>query len=214
MLALGLDPSMTGFGWCIHDSDATGRDRAYARGKFSTPAKEIFISRYMYLRDQVGALLDKYPAVKVLGVESPPFGEQWSEGLYGLFLYVNEAVYTRRRDVVYFDPVTVKMLAKGDPKRKGKMFKSDMVNAALADTGGIGRWNHNEADAYIIARSAAQFWRFVQGGIQAEDLTPAELHSFARTHTFVRGKRAGQTVKSGLVYREKDRFFRFSQLPE
>lgn len=205
---------MTGFGWCIHDSDATGRDRAYARGKFSTPAKEIFISRYMYLRDQVGALLDKYPAVKVLGVESPPFGEQWSEGLYGLFLYVNEAVYTRRRDVVYFDPVTVKMLAKGDPKRKGKMFKSDMVNAALADTGGIGRWNHNEADAYIIARSAAQFWRFVQGGIQAEDLTPAELHSFARTHTFVRGKRAGQTVKSGLVYREKDRFFRFSQLPE
>lgn len=214
MLALGLDPSMTGFGWCIHDSGATGRDRAYARGRFSTPAKQIFISRYMYLRDQVGALLDKYPDVKVLGVESPPFGEQWSEGLYGLFLYVNEAVYTRRRDVVYFDPVTVKMLAKGDPARKGKMFKSDMVNATLADTGGTGRWNHNEADAYIIARSAAQFWRLIEGDIQAEDLTPAEVHSFTRTHTFTRGKRAGQTVKDGLVYREKDRFFRFSQLPE
>lgn len=169
----------------------------------------------MYLRDQVIALLKKFPHVKSLGVESPPFGEQWSEGLYGLFLYVNEAAYVCRRDVVYFDPATVKMLAKGDPAaRKGKMFKSDMVNATLADTGGTGRWNHNEADAYIIARSAARFWQLINGDVQVESLTPAEAQSFARTHTFTKGKRAGQTVKSGLVYREKDRFFRFSQIPE
>lgn len=214
MLALGLDPSMTGFGWSVHDSDATGRTRDVARGRFATSPRQVFISRYMYLRDQVAALLDRYPTVKVLGVESPPFGEQWSEGLYGLFLYVNEAVYTRRRDVVYFDPSTVKMLAKGDQARKGKMFKSDMVNAAVADTGGTGRWNHNEADAYIVARSAAQFWRLVEGQIQIEDLTPAEAHSFARTHTFKKGKHAGETVKGGLVYRENDRFHRFSHIPE
>ena len=106
---------MTGFGWCVHDSDAVGPRRVIARGCFVTTPKQIFIARYMYLRDQVHALLLKYPHVRVLGVESPPFGEQWSEGLYGLFLYVNEAVFRCRRDVVYFDPVTVKMLAKGDP---------------------------------------------------------------------------------------------------
>lgn len=215
MISLGLDPSLTGFGWCVHNASAVGKKRVVARGRWATPAKQLFITRYMALREHVKVLLDKYPEVEIVGVESPPFGELWSEGLYGLFLYVNEAIYTRRKDVVFFDPATVKLLAKGDPKRTGKMFKSDMVAAAKADTDGATvKWNHNEADAYIIGKSAARFWSFLSGAIQVGNLSPAEVHVFTRTHTFQRGKRAGETVKSGLVYREEDRFFRYSKFRE
>jgi len=211
MICLGLDPSLRGFGWCIHDSDASGPLRVVERGMFKTNAKQIFVSRYMFMREKVGELLDTYPAIEAVGVESPPFGELWSEGLYGLFLYTNEAIYSRRKDVVYFDPVTVKALTKVDPSViKGKMTKADMVDAAKADTGITGPFNHNMADAYHIARFAARFWLLQKGCLSVEDLSPAETHTFTRTHTYTRGKRAGMTTRKGTMYRENDRFFQFS----
>lgn len=186
-----------------------------AKGHLATPTKQIFVQRYMTLRAVVSQLLDDHPSVEVVGVESPPFGEMWSEGLYGLFLYVCEAVYSKRKDVVFFDPVTLKLLVKLDPNiRRGAMDKSDMVEAARVDTGIKGRFNHNEADAYHIARFAARFWTFLNGGLTEEELTPSERHVFCRTHTYQRGRKAGRTVKSGLLFREDDRFFRFSMLPE
>ena len=214
MLALGLDPSLTGFGWCVHDSDADGPRRVVDRGRFATSPRAIFVQRYIDLRESVGRVLDQYPDVAAVGVESPPFGEQYSEGLYGLFIMVNEAIYTRRKDVVYFDPASLKMLVKEDPDiRKGKMFKSDMVDAAKADTGIKGKFNHNEADAYHLARFAARFFDFVSGRIAESDLSPSEQRSFARVHTFVRGKRKGETVQMGAAFKEGQRFFRFSELP-
>jgi Holliday junction resolvasome RuvABC endonuclease subunit len=215
MIALGMDPSLTGFGWCIHDSSAVGMERIVAKGLFTTSAKDIFVRRYMYMRDEVMALLDKHPEVEAVGSESPAFGEQFSEGLYALFTYVNEAVYTKRKDVVYFDPGTLKMLAKEDHRaRKGKMFKADMVEAVRVDTGLKGRLNHNEADAYHVARFAARFFELLRGDITTEDLIPSEYHAFARVHTFQKGARAGQTVKHGAIFKEKQRFFRFSLLDE
>jgi len=213
MISLGLDPSLTGFGWCVHDSAATGPARVVAKGVFETSPRTIFVQRYMDQRASVGNVLDAHPAIEAIGVESPPFGEQYSEGLYGLFLMVNEAIYTRRKDVVYFDPGTLKMLVKEDPDaRKGKMFKADMVDAAKADTGIKGRFNHNEADAYHLGRFAARFFQFVRQTITEDDLTPAEQRAFARVHTFVRGKRAGETVRSGAAFKEGQRFFRFSEI--
>jgi hypothetical protein len=213
VITLGLDPSLTGFGWCIHDSDVVGPGRVVARGHRATNPKDIFVRRYVELRDMVLGLLREYPIVQAVGVESPPFGELWSEGLYGLFLYVNEAIYYSRKDVVFFDPVTLKFLVKLDPKVvKGRMSKRDMVSAARADTGITGPFNHNEADAYHIARFAARFWEFLAGKITESDLTPSEQHVFVRTHTYLRGKHAGKTVRSGTVYRENDRFFRYSLL--
>jgi len=181
------------------------------------------VSRYMYLRDCIGRTLDEFPKVQIVGVESPPFGEQWSEGLYGLFVYVNEAVYTRRRDVVYFDPLTVKLLAKEDPTvRKGKMFKADMVALAKADTG-IVRWNADEADAYHIARFSARFLQVLDGHIDEDVLLPAERHVFLRQKVVLRsGKTAviksatnpleGRAKGLGTVFKENKRFYRFSKL--
>lgn len=208
MIVLGLDPSLTGFGWCVHRSDLDGPKRVVARGVWKTPASKVFVWRYMFMRDSVGQLIDRHPEVQALGVESPPFGELWSEGLYGLFLYVTEAIFTRRKDVVFFDPLSVKLLAKMDPSvRRGMMDKRDMIEAAKADTG-IKQWNHNEADAYVVARSAARFWEFQKQGLSEEELTPSERHVFARTHR----TRDGQVKRRGLVYREDDRFHRFSSL--
>lgn len=211
MITLGIDPSLTGFGWCVHDSEALGEKRILDSGVISTPSSEVFVSRYVRLKAALIYLITQYPIAGV-GVESPPYGELWSEGLYALFVYVNEALYLSRKNVVYFDPSTVKMLAKMDPTvRRGTMDKLDMVEAAKAEVGK--RLNHNIADAYIIGRSAARFWEFELGLLTREDLTPAELRSFHRVHTFTKGARAGTTVKGGLIFREDDRFFRFSSRP-
>lgn len=212
MITLGLDPSLRGFGWCIHDSSAEGRDRVIAKGRWKTTSKQVFVQRYMELREHVGRTLDEYLQIEAVGVESPSYGELFSSGLYGLFLVVNEAIYIRRKDVVYFDPLTVKMLTKEDPSvRKGKMFKSDMVDAAKMDAGG-GGWNSDEADAYHVARYAARFWELLDGVIDETDLTPSEQLAFVKIHTFTRGVKKGLTVKLGAVFKENRRFFRFSQL--
>lgn len=115
MITLGIDPSLTGFGWCVHNSSVIGPARVIARGVVNTAAADIFVSRYVYLRTQLIHLISSYPEIQAVGVESPPFGESFSEGLYALFVYVNEALYLLRKDVVYFDPLTVKLLAKMDP---------------------------------------------------------------------------------------------------
>ncbi len=204
---------MTGFGWAVHDSEVAGPARVVDKGVFSTSAKKTFVWRYMYMRQALHELLDAFPAIEGVGVESPPFGEQWSEGLYGLFLYVNEALFVRRKDVVFFDPGRVKLLAKMDASvRRGTMDKRDMIEAAKADTS-IKTWNHNEADAYVIARSAARFWDFLRERLHEEELTPSEVRVFLATHTFVRGDKAGKTVKQGVVFKEGDRFYQFSQMP-
>lgn len=212
MITLGLDPSLSGFGWCVHNSSVAGRERVIAKGRFETPSSRVFYWRYMYLRDAVRAVLESYPEVQAVGVESPPIGETFSMGLFGLFLYVNEAVMTQRRDVVYFDPLRVKLLAKMDPNvRQGTMDKGDMVDIAKQDTG-VKRWNNDEADAYIIARSAARFFDLAAGRIATTDLTPAEEQVFHAVHVFSRGKNVGKTQARGVLFKEGDRFYRFSTL--
>ena len=213
MIVLGLDPSFTGFGWCVHDSEAIGPERVVARGRFATSSKQVFVARYMELRSSIDDLIVKYPQIEAVGIESPAFGEYWSEGMYALFVYTNEVTYTRRKDVVHFDPGTVKMLAKGDPKaRKGKMFKQDMVQVARADTGIKGPFNHNEADAYLVAKFTARFWLLLRGVLSEGDLTPSEHQAFSKVHTFKKGKRVGETVRLGAIFKEGKRFYRFSLL--
>lgn len=212
MISLGLDPSLTGFGWCVHNSRVVGPGRVLAKGRLSTNTKQVFVCRYMFMRQSIINLLVAFPEVKAVGVESPPLGDGWSMELIMLFLYVNEAVFLQRRNVIYFDPARVKLLAKGDPKiRRGRMDKPDMIEAAKADTT-IKQWNHDEADAYILARSAARFWDLFEGHITEDTLTPAEQQVFTHTRTITKGHRKGRTIKKGLLFKEGDRFFQFGLL--
>lgn len=215
MISCGFDPSLRGFGYLIHDSSKLGPARVIESGRWVTKKKDmIWVERYMRLRSNIFELLERRPEIECVGIESPPFGEMWSEGLYALFTYVNEAVFTKRKDVVYFDPGTVKMLAKVDPKlRKGKMFKSDMKDAAIAETG-ITKWSSDEADAYHIAKFTARFWTFLRGDLTEADLSPAEKQAFTKVYTPLRGKKAGITQYQGAIFKENQRYFRFSLIKE
>jgi len=211
MQVLGFDPSLTNFGWAVHDPDIIGVARCPSRGRFQTSSKQLFIDRYIEMRSRVIALVQGQGIYRV-GVEYPIFNDLWSEGMYGLFLFTCEALREVGADVVFFSPGQLKAHARYflDRPKGWVMMKPDMVEAARADTGGSGRWNHNEADAYWVARSAAQFWMLLDGAIDEKDLTPLEHKQFMSIHTYKRGKRAGKTVHRGILYREDERFFRWS----
>ena len=216
MRVCGFDPSMTNFGWALHDTDGVGLTRCVARGRFQTSSKTLFIDRYRELRESVHRLVEdlgvQYGVTRI-GQEFPIFHEMQSEGLYGLFLYTCEALREAKVDVVFFSPMQVKAHARDLLGRPDGwiMQKPDMVEAAKKDTGGRGSWNHNEADAYWVARTAARFWQFFDGVLKESDLTPAEARQFLQVHTFLRGKKKGKVAKTGILYREGERFFQWSK---
>lgn len=208
MITLGLDPSLTGFGWAIHNSSVVGPARVLAKGVISTTPKQLFVQRYRYLREALRTLLRAYPEIQNVGAESPPYGEQQSEGLYGLYLFVTEAVFMSRKDLVFFDPSTLKMLVRMDSRiRRGTIDKQDVIEAARADST-IKKWNHNEADAYILGRSAARLWDYMAGTLLEDELTPSEAQAFL-------GKASKKGIRSGGVLAEVGaRLFKFSELSE
>jgi len=207
---------LTNFGWAIHDTEAEPEDACPARGRFKTSSKQLFIDRYIEMRSNLQALVKKQGVDRV-GCEYPIFNDLWSEGMYGLFLFTCEALRVAQVDLVFFSPPQVKAHAREflqRPKVDGKLWKmrkGDMVEAARDSTGGKGNWNHNEADAYWVARSAARFWQLLDGGVEEGELSRPEQQQFKRIHTYQRGKRAGKTVKSGILYREDERFFRWTR---
>jgi Holliday junction resolvasome RuvABC endonuclease subunit len=209
---VGFDPSMTNFGWVVLDEGHTKEPSLVARGRFQTKSKQLFIARYTYLRDQVIELLAEYDPDNV-SCESPIFNDLYSEGMYALFMYVNEAVWKAEKDIVFFSPGQLKKLAKTVLKRPKvwKMEKEDMVQAAKRLLNVRKNINHNEADAVWAGRAGARFFALINELIDEGDLIAAERDMFIKTHTFIRGKRAGQTVRSGLVFKENKRYFRFSQ---
>ena len=190
MKVLGMDPSLTNFGWCLHDTDvAVGAPgRLVESGRFQTSSKTLFIDRYLEQREHVMALIDRMGAAHGtfrVGCESPVFGELYSEGLYGLYLYNCEAMRTSKVDVAFFSPGQLKSHAHqalGRPKG-WKMMKPDMVEATKRDAGLKGNLNHNEADAYLIARSAARFWLLRDGAITEDVLDDVERKQFSEIHT-------------------------------
>lgn len=216
MLVLGLDPSLTNYGWALHESGGSDRFRCVERGRFRTRGDQFcdVVSRYLYLRDELSALLARCGTTRV-GIEDPIFGEQQTPAMYALFILSCEALKGARSDVVFLSPPQVKTLSReilGRPK-SWKMEKTEMIEAARKDTGGRGVWDHNEADAYLIARVAARFWSLLDEQLQESELTPEERRTFLEIHQFVQGARAGQSEIKGIAHRETERFFRWSQDP-
>lgn len=216
MRVLGLDPSFTAFGWALHDTSAPfgSPSRCLGRGRFATDSKMEFIERYRTQRERLANLIREEKPDRV-GIEFPVFSQLYSEGMYGLFLFCCEALKTEGCDVVFWSPLQIKAHARDstDLPANWQMDKMDMVKAAKTDTGG-GRWNHNEADAYLCAVLAGRFWQFYTGEVSEENLTRTEHRYFTRVHTFTRGKRAGKTVRTGVIHREDDRFFLWSKVKE
>lgn len=211
MVTLGFDPSLTAFGWALVEWEKN-RPRLLRRGRFSTSADTLFIDRYVQQRESLRKLIRETGCRRV-SCEYPVFKELYSEGMYGLFLYASEAFRRERCDVVVWAPPQVKQHARlhlGRP-RGWKMDKLDMVEAAKLDSGDKSRWDHNEADAYWIARIGGRFWALHDGVINQADLDEVERQHFVSLRTITRGPRAGVVERRGVIYREDDRFFLWSE---
>jgi Holliday junction resolvasome RuvABC endonuclease subunit len=214
MRILGLDPSLTNYGWALYDTQAAGKLRCPDRGRFRTKARQFCdeVDRYIYMRENLRAKIAELNP-DAMGIEHPVFGEDYSEGMFGLFLFSMEAIKTSKKNLVLFAPPQVKKSAKDVLERpdKWKMGKSDMVDAASEHAGG-GKWDHNEADAYHVARLAGCFWEFYSGNLKTENLSTYETKLFTEIKTITKGKRAGQTQIKGILHRESDRFFLWSKV--
>lgn len=213
MIILGIDPSLTNYGWAIHDSEATGNKRCVARGRFKTDPGMIEVDRYTYLRSELTELIKTYNP-EAVGLESPVFHSTYSEGMYALYMFTQEALKSSCINTVVFSPMQIKSLARtivGLPK-KTKMGKPQMCQAARKDTSTNRRtkWDHNEADAYLMAVFGARYWEFFTEKISEEDLNREENNIFCKAHTYKRGKHAGETEYRGIIYKENKRFFLWS----
>lgn len=210
---MGLDPSLTGFGWAIHNTTAEvgKRSRCENRGRFQTSSKMLFVDRYIEMRERLRVLI-RETKPDAMGLEFPVFNNLWSEGMYGLFLFTCEALRLEKQDVVFWSPGQIKGHACDSLGRPPgwKMMKPDMIDAAKQDAGG-GRWNHNEADAYLVSRLAGRFWSLREGTLLERNLTTRERKMFLAIHKYVRGKKAGRTERKGVMYREDERFFNWSE---
>ena len=210
MRTVGLDPSLSSFGWCLLGEDC----RVIERGRIASDPKSLFVARYRWLRGEIHALLARHGPVRA-GLESPIFGGTYSEGLYALFVQTMEALWISGVDVVLFSPSTLKSYVRDYLESDGLgvpalVDKAEMIEAARRLTGDA-RWSSDEADAYHAARQAARFWDLVDGRLSETQLLPKELRSFLGMRRAGRGPLKGMVVaRDGLVFREGDRFFRFS----
>lgn len=132
MRILGMDPSLTQFGWCLIETTVRNPyDRVLCRGRFQTSSKTLYVDRYAEMRERVRILIQETNPDGV-GLEYPVFHDLFSEGMYGLFLYVSEALRLERQNVVFFSPLQLKAHARAylDRPKSWKMGKPDMVLAA------------------------------------------------------------------------------------
>jgi Holliday junction resolvasome RuvABC endonuclease subunit len=211
---LGLDPSLTAYGWAVHDDAATGQKRRVASGHEGTLPSTVPVVRFMHFRALVSDLLRRYN-VELVGLESPAYQAGPFQRIhFGLMMFSLEAVFEKRLDLVLFDPATLKMLAKGDPaKHKGAMSKMDMQRRVQLDTMAAGVIDNNEADAYLVGKYAARFKSLRDGTIEPSQLEPSERLVFIERTRRVKTMAGVVRKRVAHAFRENSRFFSFSQVP-
>lgn len=207
MLIFGFDPSLTNFGWVLCETRPDPEvDHVIAKGRFQTSAKQEEVDRYTELREALADLLMEYPDVTRIATETPYFGAEYSEGLYALFVQVQQVVKEAARDIVFLAPSQVHAFGRSLFERPSwwNWGKADSIEAARTFTDGK-RWSNDEADAYLVAKMGSRFWGVFDGEIPVEDLTPYERQAFLKEVK----RRSGVVERTGLVYKEGSRFFQW-----
>ncbi len=207
MYYLGLDPSLTDFGWALLDMDQLPEHRLAHSGRWKTLASWVEPVRYATQQARLMALLNQYKGqISFAATESPPFKMSFSEGIYALYTRVLECLFRARIPFACFAPPTVKSLASPflPDNHIGKIEKPEMVYCAQQICPGHQKpFNHNIADAINISYSSYRFWSFVQGNLPSSDLTKTETSSFYKV------KKSG--VTEGLYTLEGTRWFNLSE---
>lgn len=216
MITLGLDPSLRAYGWAVHDSSAKGRARRVASGHEGTLPSVVPVARFLHFQALVQDLLRRHPQVEAVGMESPAYEAGPFQSIhFGLMMFSQVPVFELRKELVLFDPTTLKYLAKEDPaKRKGTMGKADMQRQVQLDTMDVRVIDNNEADAYLVALYAARFMDMMAGRVDPSALTPSERAVFLGRKRRVKTRAGVRTKSMAHAFRENSRFFQFSQVPQ
>jgi Holliday junction resolvasome RuvABC endonuclease subunit len=215
MKVLGLDPSLTGFGWALHDTEKAGHLRCIEWGEIKTPSNTLEVVRHFSIRNTLCDLIQRLNP-EYIAMETPIFGSTYSEGMYALFVTSQQAVYLSRKDLVFFAVTQVKAHAREflDYPTSLDMGKRQMMEAVRKDMGidKLQNKEHNRADAYLIARMGARFWSLYSGLLGKSELTKYESEAFCRSHLFTKGAKKGQTENTGIIHREGERFHLWSRV--
>lgn len=212
MISLGIDPSLRAFGWCVYtyESDShiilgSGHEASF---KYDVP-----VARYTQFRSLVEILIQKYDP-DCIGIESPAYNAGPFQSIhFALMMYCLEAAFEARKDVVMFDPATVKFLAKRNPG-KSLFGKAEMINHVKQDVLDLDGIDNNEADAYVVSKYASHFFQVRDGVCDLSKLEQNEYKVFAGR---VRKSKKGSEVVTkpmAHLFKENNRFFRFSQVPK
>lgn len=206
MRALGIDPSLSSLGYCVYDSGAIDRPRRLVHsGHEGTMGDIVPVARFIRARAVVASLLRRFN-VDVVGIESPAFtAGPFATTHFSLMMFASEAVFDARKDLVLFDPTTLKIVSTG----KSDATKADMQRAVQLDRMSTDIVQSDEADAYHAARSASRFMELREGLISPDDLTEQEQQVFLKRTK----KKRGKLIRTSHVFRENGRFYRFSVVP-
>lgn len=201
---LGLDPSLTDFGYALLDMDQPPEHRLITSGRWKTSANWLEPVRYATQQARLlNFLLANKSKIDFVATEAPPFKMSYSEGLYALYTRVLESLFRARIPFAVLAPTSVKSLASVylPPNHIGKIEKAEMVYvASQLCPGAPKKLNHNIADAICIAHSAYRFSSFVNGTLLLSDMTEKERASFYQV------AKKDKTV-SGLYPQEGTRWF-------
>ncbi len=211
MISLGIDPSLTGFGWAIHDNSATGLARIIDSGHMGTPTDMVPVMRFVVFRDLVDRVM-KMHNPDCVGMESPAYTGAFQVVHHGLMLYAMEAVFYNRRDLVLFDPSTLKSLLRGMTGCTGAINKADVQRWVSLDTMDASVINHNQADAYALGFNAARFFSLLGGHLAPESLNEYEAKIFLERTKTVKTLKGPIQKNMAHAFRENQRYFRFSQI--
>lgn len=213
MLALGLDPSLSAYGWCVIDTKAVGQKRRVASGHEKTLPSQVPPARFLHFQAMVGGLIKSYPKIEVVGIESPAYDAGPFQSIhFGLMQFSMAEVFLARKDCVLFDPATREFLARNG--KKGKLSKSDIQRFVQLDTVDPDQIDNNEADAYVIGLFAARLAELRNGSIKPDDLSPAETRKFITMSRKVKTLAGTKTKRTAHAFRENNRFFSFSKIPQ
>lgn len=214
MISLGLDPSLTGFGYAVRDGNATGRNRLVTSGVLETAKTDVFVTRLMEIRLLVDRIINQYDP-EVVGIESPAFDAGvFQTSHFCIMQYSLETIFKNRKDVVLFDPSTLKSLVRGDASKTGMITKNDVLNFMKLDINYPVMVKSDESDAYAVSYFANRFFQFIRGNISVDELSDNERRIFAEKTKKIKTLRGPKLKQSSHQWRENDRWFRFSAIPE
>ena len=208
MPIIGLDPSLTHFGWVIMDENKSGKDIMSDFGTFVTNTDDgLRVQRLIMQRERIKNLLQERN-IRFISMEAPYWGDFSTEILFALNQFIHEVFLNLQCFVMYTQPTALKKYAL--PKMKSdEVTKHHMVHQAKTELDRHGkRLSEHVADAYFAAKLGLRFYQwYTLKSIKDENLSEWELNYFCDKHTFTRGEKKGLTEYNGLIYRENDQFF-------